>query len=83
MQLVILKRCDYDDMKNPDNLKYVPSFDKHMKQPGIEKLLQDLKENTFDKYDAFYNCRSKWSKHRGLEEWAGNENGKFNYDISI
>ncbi len=72
-----IKKCDYDDMINPDNLKYVPSFDKQMKQPGIEKLLQELKENTFDKHDAFTIAEASGVKIEDLEEWAGNENGKF------
>ena len=72
-----IKKCDYDDMINPDNLKYVPSFDKQMKQPGIEKLLQDLKENTFDKHDTFTIAEASGVKIEDLEEWAGNENGKF------
>ena len=72
-----IKKCDYDDMPNPDNLKYVPSFDKQMKQPGIEHLLQDLKENTFDKYDAFTIAEASGVTVDDLEEWAGNEKGKF------
>ena len=38
------------DMDNPDNLKYVPSFDKHMNVNGIHEYLKELKENTFSKY---------------------------------
>ena len=72
-----IKKCDYDDMPNPDNLKYVPSFDKQMKQPGIERLLQDLKENTFDKHDAFTIAEASGVTIDDLEEWAGNEKGKF------
>lgn len=72
-----IKKCDYDDMPNPHKLKYVPSFDKQMKQPGIEVLLQDLKEHTFDKYDVFTIAEASGVKIEDLEEWAGNENGKF------
>jgi alpha-glucosidase len=72
-----IKKCDYDDMPNPDNLKYVPSFDKQMKQPGIELLLQDLKEHTFDKYDVFTIAEASGVTINDLEEWAGNEKGKF------
>jgi alpha-glucosidase len=72
-----IKKCDYDDMPNPDNLKYVPSFDKQMKQPGIEALLQDLKENTFDKHDVFTIAEASGVSIEDLEEWAGNEKGKF------
>jgi len=72
-----IKKCDYDDMPNPDNLKYVPSFDKQMKQPGIENLLEDLKENTFDKHDVFTIAEASGVNIDDLEKWAGNETGKF------
>ncbi|OPJ64701.1 glycoside hydrolase family 13 protein [Clostridium chromiireducens] len=72
-----IKKFDYDDMPNPENLKYVQSFDKHMKQPGIDVLLQDLKENTFDKYDTFTIAEASGVGIEDLEEWAGNEKGKF------
>ncbi|WP_297428508.1 alpha-glucosidase [Clostridium sp.] len=72
-----IKKYDYDDMPNPDNLKYVQSFDKHMKQPGIEVLLKDLKENTFDKFDVFTIAEASGVSVEDLEEWAGNNNGKF------
>ncbi|MDR3595013.1 alpha-glucosidase [Clostridium sp.] len=72
-----IKKCDYDDMPNPDNQKYVPSFDKQMKQPGIEALLQDLKENTFDKHDVFTIAEASGVSIEDLEEWAGNKKGKF------
>lgn len=64
-------------MPNPDNLKYVLSFDKQMKQPGIELLLQDLKEHTFDKYDIFTIAEASGIKIEDLEEWIGKKKGKF------
>jgi len=72
-----IKKFDYDDMPNPEKLKYVQSFEKHMKQPGIDVLLQDLKENTFDKYDTFTIAEASGVSIEDLEEWAGNEKGKF------
>lgn len=33
------------------DLKYVPSFSKHMNVDGIHDYLKEIKENTFDKYD--------------------------------
>jgi alpha-glucosidase len=72
-----IKKGDYDDIINSDNLKYVQAFDKHMKQPGIELLLQDLKEHTFDKYDVFTIAEASGVSIEDLEEWAGNKKGKF------
>ena len=45
------KRRRIIDMDNPDNLKYVASFDKHMNVDGIHDYLRELKERTFGKYD--------------------------------
>lgn len=47
----IKKEEGLTDMPNPHALKYVSSFDKHMNVEGIHPLLDDLKANTFDKYD--------------------------------
>ncbi|PRR82727.1 Oligo-1,6-glucosidase [Clostridium vincentii] len=72
-----IKKCDYDDMPNADNLRYVSSFDKQMNQPGIEILLEDLKEHTFDKYDRFTIAEASGVNKDDLKKWTGNENGKF------
>ncbi len=66
------------DMPNPDKLKYVSSFDKHMNVNGIHEYLEELNENTFSKYDSYDCWRSKWSKSDEAHLWVGNENGKFN-----
>lgn len=72
-----IKKCDYSDVPNPKGLKYVPSFDKQMKQPGILELLQDLKDNTFNKYDVFTIAEASGITTEDLEDWAGNDNGIF------
>lgn len=72
-----IKKSDYNDMDNTDNLKYVPSFDKHLNRPGIELLLDDLKKNTFDKYDCFTIAEASGVTVDDLSEWAGKEKGKF------
>ncbi|KRG12117.1 glycoside hydrolase family 13 protein [Lederbergia galactosidilytica] len=69
------------DMPNPDGLKYVPSFDKHMNVPGIHKYLQELKEETFSKYDIMTVGEAngvKVENQEDLYEWISEEKGKFN-----
>ena len=66
------------DMDNPDNLKYVPSFDKHMNVEGIHDYLRELKENTFSKYDIMTVGEANGVKAEEATDWVGENDGKFN-----
>ena len=66
------------DMDNPDNLKYVPSFDKHMNVEGIHDYLRELKENTFSKYDIMTVGEANGVKAEQATDWVGENGGKFN-----
>ena len=59
-------------------LKYVPSFDKHMNVDGIHEFLEELKENTFDKYDIMTVGEANGVSADDADLWVGEENGKFN-----
>lgn len=74
----INKEQGLKDMLNPDNLEYVPSFDKHMNVDGIHKYLKELKENTFDKYDIMTVGEANGVKTEDAHMWVGEEEGKFN-----
>ncbi|UCZ53928.1 alpha-glucosidase [Bacillus shivajii] len=74
----IKKAPGFPDMPNPENKKYVPSFDGHMNQEGIHVFLQELKEETFDKYDIMTVGEANGVKVNQAEEWVGEENGCFN-----
>ena len=66
------------DMDNLDNLKYVPSFDKHMNVEGIHDYLRELKENTFSKYDIMTVGEANGVKAEQATDWVGENDGKFN-----
>jgi alpha-glucosidase len=66
------------DIENPDNLKYVPSFSKHMNVEGIHDYLKEIKENTFDKYDIMTVGEANGVKAEESDLWVGETNGKFN-----
>ena len=66
------------DMPNPDNLEYVPSFDKHSNRPGIQDFLKELKINTFDKYDIMTVGEAARVDADEAEVWVGEDDGKFN-----
>ena len=77
----IKKEDGFKDMPNPDNLKYVSSFDKHMNQDGIHRYLKELNENTFDKYDIVTVGEANGVSATDIEditEWVGTEEGHFN-----
>ncbi|MFK4333600.1 alpha-glucosidase [Bacillus sp. RC240] len=74
----IKKEDGLKDMPNPKGLKYVPSFDKHMNVNGIQPLLEELKENTFAKYDIMTVGEANGVKVEDADLWVGEENGKFN-----
>ena len=65
------------DMPNPDNLKYVSSFDKHMNVDGIHKYLKDIKENTYSKYDVMTVGEANGVTPEDAHLWVSEEEGKF------
>ena len=74
----IKKEDGLADMPNPTGLKYVSSFDKHMNVEGIHPLLEDLKKNTFAKYDIMTVGEANGVKIEDADLWVGEEHGKFN-----
>lgn len=73
----IKKAPGFPDMPNPDNLKYVPSFDRHMNQEGIHEYLQELKRETFEKYDIMTVGEANGVEADEAEAWVGEKDGVF------
>jgi glycosidase len=65
------------DMPNPDNLKYVSSFDKHMNVDGIQDILAEIKEKTFSNYDVMTVGEANGVSSHEAIDWVGEKNGKF------
>ncbi|GAA0104475.1 alpha-glucosidase [Paraclostridium sordellii] len=66
------------DMPNPNNLKYVSSFDKHMNVDGIHEYLKDIKDNTYGKYDVMTVGEANGVTPEDAHLWVSEEEGKFN-----
>jgi len=69
------------DMDNPNNLKYVPSYDKHMNVKGIQAYLEELKQETLAKYDVMTVGEANGVRSDNIEDiidWVGEDKGKFN-----
>ncbi|MEB1809315.1 MAG: alpha-glucosidase [Bacillaceae bacterium] len=74
----IKKVPGFPDLPNPDNKRYVPSLKGHMNREGIHVFLEELKRETFDKYDIMTVGEANGVKVDQAEEWVGEENGCFN-----
>ncbi|WP_100331303.1 glycoside hydrolase family 13 protein [Bacillus xiapuensis] len=74
----IKKVPGFPDLPNPKNLEYVPSFEGHMNREGIDVFLQELKRETFAKYDIMTIGEANGVEADHAEEWVGEENGIFN-----
>jgi alpha-glucosidase len=73
----IKKKEGFLDLPNPDNLDYVSSFEGHMNQEGIQAYLEELKEQTFARYDIMTVGEANGVSLEQADEWVGEENGKF------
>ena len=74
----IKKEEGLNDIENPNNLKYVPSFDKHMNVSGIHSYLEEIKNNTYSKYDIMTVGEANGVSSDEAKLWVGENEGKFN-----
>lgn len=73
----IKKIPGFPDMPNPLNLPYVPSGEGHMNREGIHDFLQELKQETFDRYDIMTVGEASGVNVDQAEQWVGEKQGKF------
>lgn len=75
----IKKDQSFENLPNPENKAYVESFDKHMNFNGIHVFLNELKNETFAKYDIMTVGEANGVKADvDADLWVGEENGSFN-----
>ncbi|MFZ3576842.1 glycoside hydrolase family 13 protein [Virgibacillus sp. DJP39] len=74
----IKKIPGFPDLPNPQKKKYVPSMKGHMNRDGIQVYLEELKQETFAKYDIMTVGEANGVTVEQADEWVGEENGKFN-----
>lgn len=72
-----IHKPDLTDMPKIEGQKYVSSFDKHMNQPGIHKLLEELRDKAFAPYDIFTVAEANGVKTSDVLAWIGSKEGKF------
>lgn len=74
----IKKLAGFPDMPNPNGLRYARSFDGHMNREGIHDFLEELKRETFDKYDIMTVGEASGVTADEADLWVDEERGKFN-----
>lgn len=74
----IKKEEGLKDMDNPEGLKYVSSFEKHMNVEGINSHLKELKEETFSKYDIVTVGEANGVSADEADHWVAEDGGTFN-----
>lgn len=74
----IKKEEGFKDIENPDGLKYVSSFEKHMNVQGIDSHLKELKEETFSKYDIVTVGEANGVSAHEADTWVAEDEGTFN-----
>ncbi len=73
----IKKEEGLTDLDNPEGLKYVSSFSKHMNMEGIHDYLKELKERTFAHYDIMTVGEANGVSADEGYLWVDEEQGKF------
>ncbi|WP_300258132.1 glycoside hydrolase family 13 protein [Clostridium sp.] len=74
----IKKEDGLKDMDNPEGLKYVSSFEKHMNVEGINSYLKELKEKTFSKYNIVTVGEANGVSANEADYWVDEDQGTFN-----
>lgn len=74
----IKKVPGFPDMPNKYKLRYVPSMDGHMNREGIHMFLNELKQETFDRYDIMTVGEANGVSVQDADLWVGESSGKFN-----
>lgn len=74
----IKKDTTFSNMPNPTNLPYVPAWEKYMNVEGILTFLNELKQETFAKYDIMTVAEANGVGIDEIREWVDENEGKFN-----
>lgn len=69
---------DLTDIEDPEQNLYAPAWDKMMNVNGIQPLLTELRDKTFAGRDIMTVGEANGVKVSDIEEWIGEEDGKFN-----
>ncbi len=69
---------EYQDMPNPQNLSYVPAWEKFTEVEGLQDMLTELRDQAFSHNDIVTIGEANSVKSQDLKKWIGEQDGKFN-----
>lgn len=74
----IKKDVTFSDMESISGMPYVPAWEKYMNVPGIMPFLDELKKESFSKYDIMTVGEANGVGIDEISEWVDESEGKFN-----
>ena len=72
------KQPGLTDMPNPQGLRYVPSFERHLNYEGLLDYVDDLCEQVFNRYDIMTVGEMNGASADQGEDWVGEQHGRLN-----
>lgn len=72
------KQPGLTDMPNPQGLRYVPSFKRHLNYEGLLDYVDDLCEQVFNRYDIMTVGEMNGASAEQGEDWVGEQRGRLN-----
>lgn len=72
------KQPGLTDMPNPQGLRYVPSFERHLNYEGLLDYVDDLCEQVFNRYDIMTVGEMNGASAEQGEDWVGEQHGRLN-----
>ncbi|CAI0919595.1 glycoside hydrolase family 13 protein [Serratia grimesii] len=72
------KQPGLTDMPNPQGLRYVPSFERHLNYDGLLDYVDDLCEQVFNRYDIMTVGEMNGASAEQGEDWVGEQHHRLN-----
>lgn len=66
------------DMPNPQGLRYVPSFERHLNYDGLFDYVDEICTQVFNHYDIMTVGEVNGASAEQAEEWVGEDRGRLN-----
>jgi len=72
------KQPGLTDMPNPQGLRYVPSFERHLNYDGLLDYVDEMCEQVFNRYDIMTVGEMNGASAEQGEDWVGERHGRLN-----
>ncbi|MEB6538291.1 alpha-glucosidase [Serratia plymuthica] len=72
------KQPGLSDMPNPQGLRYVPSFERHLNYDGLLDYVDEMCEQVFNRYDIMTVGEMNGASAEQGEDWVGERHGRLN-----